>query len=461
LARFNLCSIRPRGFLHASAFTEVKDSLAWALTALGHETMLTENTFSNGQSRNIIFGAELLSPESQIPDNSIIFNYEQPTHPRMESVRKLAKGHQVWDFSIRNVERWKSDGYDVRHVPVGYTPNLTRIPKLEQDIDVLFYGWMTPRRIKIISDLKVAGLNVVATDSAYGGGRDNLIARSKVVLNVHHDGRDMFEIVRVSYLMANSKCVVSEQSSDEDGYGDLLWGIGRSPYGGIVDACVRYARNGNGNGPEQKAFELFSKQDYVATVAAALDGSVSLDTIKSKFNQATSTFCGSPILDRYIRGCQEGDMKDFLPWIREHAKGKCLEIGTRDGASTSAFLLGLEDNGGHLLSVDVDDCSGLWTHPQWTFRRANSVSSEFPDATFDVALIDGSHVRDAFIGDLYNCWHWVKPGGLILSHDIKPERGHEFYAVGLREEWFKFCREHEVFPQELPGMYGMGVIIKK
>ena len=28
---FNLCTVRPKGFLHASAFAEVKDSLGWAL----------------------------------------------------------------------------------------------------------------------------------------------------------------------------------------------------------------------------------------------------------------------------------------------------------------------------------------------------------------------------------------------------------------------------------------------
>jgi len=152
-------------------------------------------------------------------------------------------------------------------------------------------------------------------------------------------------------------------------------------------------------------------------------------------------------------------MVDFLPWIREHAKGKILEIGTRDGASTSAFLLGLEFNGGHLTSVDVADCSQLRTHPQWTFKQLNSLQAQFPDSSFDIALIDGDHFQSAFRGDLWNCYYWVRPGGLILVHDLVPERGHEFYALGIREEWDKFLRAHpELKHYILPGRYGLGVI---
>jgi predicted O-methyltransferase YrrM len=154
-------------------------------------------------------------------------------------------------------------------------------------------------------------------------------------------------------------------------------------------------------------------------------------------------------------------MVDFLSWIREHAKGQILEIGTREGVSTSAFLLGLEDKDptGHLTSLDIVDCSHLWQHPQWTFHKANSLHAEFPDARFDIALIDGAHDRASFTGDLYNCYHWVKPGGLILVHDITPERGHEFYAVAIREEWDKFLRARPQLKHYiLPGKYGMGVI---
>jgi len=471
VANYNLCTIRPKGFLHSSAFDEVKSSLAWALSALGHEVMLTENAFSAGKQVNILFGSELLSPTSPIPENSILYNFEQPSHPRMEIVRRLAQGHRVWDYSLRNVERWRQDGFDVRHVPVGYTPNLTRIPKAPaQDIDVCFFGWLTDRRTKILRDLQSAGLKVYYSDSCYGGARDQILSRSKVCLNVHHDSRDMFEIVRVSYLMANSKAVVTETSSDDDDYPRLDGAMRWHKYESLVEGCKYLVTHPKERGElELYGSNQFVKQDYVTTVAAALEGGDAPETILSK--RTTVATGGSPsgervsvIQRRYGRGLREGDMIDFLPWLRSHARGNILEIGTRDGASTSAFLLGLEENdpSGHLTSVDIEDCSGLWKHPQWTFHRANSLAVEFsnlfPDASLDLALIDGNHAESAFIHDFYNCYHWVKPGGVILVHDIQPERGHEWYSVQLRERFFKLAEAFNLQYEILPGKYGMGVI---
>jgi predicted O-methyltransferase YrrM len=463
MANFNLTRIRPKGFLHSSAFNEVIDSLAWSLTALGHSAMITENVLSAMTHTNIIFGAELIPPGTALPPDTIIYNLEQPSHPNMDNVRALARDKVVWDFSLRNVEKWRAEGYDVRHVPIGYTPNLTRIPKAKvQDIDVLFYGWLTPRRVKIINDLRAAGMNVVATDTAYGGGRDNLISRAKVVLNVHHDGRDMFEIVRVSYLLANSKCVVSEPSIDDEDYSYLRGGFSVGSF--VVDACSSLLSDpALRHRFEVEGADKLESHGYTASVAAALDGPVRLNTM-SDFPSGMPQIKSRVLKERYEKGCREGDMTAFLPWLRSHARGQILEIGTRDGASTSAFLLGLEENdpSGHLHSIDIQDCSGLWRHPhpQWTFTKGNSLTAQFRDAAFDLILIDGDHSLPGYIGDLYNAYHWCKPGGLILTHDIVPERGHEFYAVQLRERFFQFAKEKGLEHYELPGRYGMGVMVR-
>lgn len=214
------------------------------------------------------------------------------------------------------------------------------------------------------------------------------------------------------------------------------------------------------------------KRDYVATVARALgpqfkhvEYGVKYSTDKGLENlPGGGPLRHDAIQTRYERACREGDMVDFAPWLREHAKGQVLEIGTRDGGSTSAILLGLEDRGGHLTSVDIQDCSSLWSHPKWTFIRGNSLDLSFQkifhDGQFDFALIDGGHDLSVYIGDLYNCYHWVQSGGMILSHDVTPERGHEFYAVQLREEFFKFAKEKNLQHYILPGKYGLGVMIK-
>src|ERR1700739_1640183 len=104
MSRYNLTTIRPKGFVHSSAFAEVKESLAWSLTSLGHEVVSSENAFA-ASGTNIIFGAELISPSQTVPTNSTIYNLEQPTHPNMTNVRALATRLHlpVWDYSPRNI----------------------------------------------------------------------------------------------------------------------------------------------------------------------------------------------------------------------------------------------------------------------------------------------------------------------------------------------------------------------
>lgn len=459
MSNFNLTLVRPRGFLHSSAFLEVRDSLAWSLTELDHKVNLTENSFSASHATNIIYGAELLPPDVGLPENCIFYNFEQPGHPRLPLVRELAKKFKVkiWDFSKRNLKSWTDEGISAIHVPVGYTPNLSRIPRAKvQDIDVLFYGWMTPRRAQIVQQLKDAKLKVYASDNLYGGARDNLISRSKVVLNVHHDGRDMFEIVRVSYLLANSKCVISEDAVDFPGeYMDIALGTSFGVYGRLVEGCqIAPSKESWRIGREVEGFDLFRKKDFTPIVHHALEQTFS--------NSKSPNLDDDPrISQRYERACKEGDMKDFAPWIKEHAKGKILEIGTRDGASTSAFLLGIEnDPSGHLYSCDVDDCSGIFSHPKWTFNHFSSAALEFEDDYFDIILIDGDHHISAYRRDLMLAWRACKPGGMILTHDMKPEVGHEAYAIPIRKEYFRFIEEHGLKHEEIPGMYGLGVMYK-
>lgn len=447
MARFNLCTIRPKGFLHASAFDEVKSSLAWALAALGHEPLLTENTFA-ASATNVIFGAELAGESFEFPPDSIIYNLEQPSHPRVGIVQRLAAAHRVWDFSASNIrELWSTHPCAI-HVPIGYTPNLTRIPRAAtQDIDVCFFGWRTPRRSVILQQLAAAGLNVHYSDVMYGGGRDNVISRSKVCLNVHHDGRDRMEIVRLSYLLANSKCVVTEESADDGDYEYLHGAISRARYDNLVHTIKTYINDSHQRClMEESALDVFRRQDYVETVRRALaasDAQAERDhpmiaapptpAPTSSFpafakEQARTRAITEVVESRYRAACREGDMAPFASRLRSLAHGNVMEIGVRDGASTSAFLLGVADNGGHVYSVDVDSrCGTLFAgHPSWTFIGLNSTAykkvNERIPFELDLLLIDGDHSRYGVMSDFIHYAPRVRRGGLILFHDINPTK---------------------------------------
>lgn len=110
-----------------------------------------------------------------------------------------------------------------------------------QDIDVLFYGSVGPRRQKILDQIKALGLNVHAVFGVYGPERDALIARSKVILNLHHYDSKIFEVVRVFYLMINSKAVVSEVGNETSISEVYTAGILKSPYEHLANSCLELA----------------------------------------------------------------------------------------------------------------------------------------------------------------------------------------------------------------------------
>lgn len=108
------------------------------------------------------------------------------------------------------------------------------------------------------------------------------------------------------------------------------------------------------------------------------------------------------------------DIQGHLPWLREHARGNVLEIGTRTGISTAALLLGVEEHGGHVWSIDVDSCGHLYAgHPQWTFVQVDSKGWQF-GAALDLLLIDGDHSLEGCLSDLQK---YGPQARVIACHD--------------------------------------------
>jgi len=122
-------------------------------------------------------------------------------------------------------------------------PELTRIPAAPEDIDVLFVGSLNERRIAVLKQLAERGINVEARFNVYGADRDAFVARSKIILNIHYYESRVFEIVRVSYLLANKKCVVSETGSDPAYENQFRDAVAFVPYDGLAEACAVLLRD--------------------------------------------------------------------------------------------------------------------------------------------------------------------------------------------------------------------------
>lgn len=241
--------IQPPGNPHAAALMEVGETLAYGFRTLGLQSALTVNQFSP-DGLNIVLGAHLLTGRNAelLPDNVALYNLEQiepALFERFPDLKTLYSRHEVWDYSRRNIEQLRGLNARLHHLPIGTCSEMTRIPAApEQDIDVLFYGSVNDRRRELLRAIAAAGLNLKAVFGVYGPQRDALIARSKVVLNLHKHTAQVFEVVRVSYLLSNRKAVVTELSPETEIEPELRDAVAGAPYEGLVDRCRELAANG-------------------------------------------------------------------------------------------------------------------------------------------------------------------------------------------------------------------------
>lgn len=160
------------------------------------------------------------------------------------------------------------------------------------------------------------------------------------------------------------------------------------------------------------------------------------------------------VYEKYARGLEWSDIQAHLERLRKSAMGLVFEIGVRTGISTAALLMGVHEHGGHVWSVDITDCSGLFDDPDWTFLRANSVTDEerifeaLP-AELDVLFIDSDHSYETTWKELRIYGPRVKKdGGVILMHDTN--------FLGVQAALADYAATINKEPLYYPGSNGMG-----
>jgi len=241
---FNICIVRPPGYLWSSVFLELAELLAFSLEDLGHPARIVENRLDPG-CRNILIGGHLfdIAQTREIPPDTIIFNTEQVgayLTEWNERAQHLVRHFPAWDYSRDNIARFSALGLpSPMHFTFGYHPGLRRIPAdAVKDIDVLFYGFPNEPRLRILRELERRGVRVTSLFGVFGAARDASIAKSKLVLNLHQHPTKVFEIVRVHYLMNNGKAILAQCDPDTKIDADYKPGLILAGYDQIVDRCI-------------------------------------------------------------------------------------------------------------------------------------------------------------------------------------------------------------------------------
>ena len=283
--KFAIWIVTPDEYPHSQCFDDIAFAMQVGFRNLGFKApVITDPSFK--ADNTIVLGPQLLSgfPLDLMPPNAVLFNLEQISNDSpwlTPDYLSLVRQHTLWDYNPINKRAWLKFGVNTDAIcEVGYVEELQRIkPQIRRDIDVLFIGSLNRRRKKILEDLRSTGVAVHWLFNVYGAERDEIIARAKVLLNFHQHDAQIFEIVRVSYLLANRCCVVSETGADIDTERHFSQGIELCSYDSLVDACLSLL--GNEKKQEelrQRGHEALTKFDQTTFLKRALLDSRLLDS---------------------------------------------------------------------------------------------------------------------------------------------------------------------------------------
>lgn len=235
-------------------FVELADALAYELRALGAVVRVTIGEIPlarEGLVHVFLPPHEYVSlsryrPPAPLLARSIVISAEQPgSHFFSANVPLVRDAGAVFDINERSVRAYRSEGIEATLLELGHTKLWDRFegshppsggdgPGLdaaqsERDIDILFLGRLTPRReLALASCARVferfrchLGLsdnsrpNVTSGPTFVSGNhKRDLLARAKVLLNVHGEDEPYFEWLRVAEAICAGCAVVSERSSD-------------------------------------------------------------------------------------------------------------------------------------------------------------------------------------------------------------------------------------------------------
>ena len=153
----------------------------------------------------------------------------------------------------------------------------------------------------------------------------------------------------------------------------------------------------------------------------------------------------------------------FVQMVLDRDAKHVLELGTRTGVSTIAWLYALEQTWGRLTSVDIDARPAIGEFEHWRFIQGDdmdpAVFTQLEPA--EIVFIDTSHLYDHTLRELNLYRHLVKPGGVLVLHDTmleRPEGAPMRPRFPVRVAVEEFCAAEGLQWSEFKDSWGLAVI---
>jgi hypothetical protein len=219
-------------------FIELANALAHSMNELGFESIVYDDVnFKYKRDSgwiNIVLRAFRPFEFGGITGKKILFQTEELHNRRDDGYYDMGVGYdRVLELYKANTEI-PLGTHNVVYCPIGYSPAFeTDLPEVEEDIDVLFYGSMTDRRKEIQERLNKMGMNILFVNEVYGKERDELIMRSKIVLNVKAYDQWCYGPLHCILSQCKKKFTLTEKGNG--GYGPFVQDKHFIEYDGLED----------------------------------------------------------------------------------------------------------------------------------------------------------------------------------------------------------------------------------
>jgi len=350
------CVYVPPDDISINVFNEFATTLVNAVRKKGYVCAYSNHFLPD--HKHIILGAIRFSDNESrknIPKDSIIFNLEQlyDQSPLINNQYiDMLRNYSVWDYSLDNITWLRKNQiiYNVKHVSIGNIQDvpITHLSEDKKDIDVLFYGSLNDRRMEIYLKLKqrFPDKNIVFEPNVWGEQRNNLIARSKIVLNIHFFESKNFEVIHVMHLLANQAFVISEDNLPTAVDNELAKGFVSCSYTNMVDVIGLYL-----NDPvirqeiSQKGYDIIRSRPQTVALRDALTNieETQLSILICSIESRVDTFL--PNIFRQLRD----QVKDLPVEVISLVDNKRISIGEKRNRLVDMA------KGKYVVMVDDDD----------------------------------------------------------------------------------------------------------
>jgi len=229
---------------------EIVEGFRLGLLELGYDVNWQQAQVDTRRVNIVMFAAGLTWNQlAHLGPDCIVVNIEQLVeggNAFTPAYLEILRNSYVWEYSALNFRRYAELGIARADlVPYGYQagailPPPASDPPVAEDIDVLFFGSLNDRRMRLLEALRARGMTVVAHHSMPVAERAALLARSRLLLNVSFlDATRTVEIPRLAVGFVAKKPILTEIYDDSELRTELREGVFGEPYERLADTAER------------------------------------------------------------------------------------------------------------------------------------------------------------------------------------------------------------------------------